>query len=236
MCDLTLHQGITLQVLVTVPLSARLNGHPILAGSPVPTDDLVRVIGRTFCLPAPLPPAPPVHGQCLPPAPSHSWVPTSSFPPYFLPPSLPHRAIPQTTLPLRPPLLPPHSPRNQMFSPPTAPRPLPPPATHFAPLDARFSSDVLSMLLLTPLTAHGGIDMSCPIHTLWRGVKVRKCRYLTIVAGFLMTSCGRVPVHMPDVCIASLDLALIWLCVRSLLLQCRFFYGGSSWWGLVWSR
>ena len=47
MCDLstTLCRGITRQVLGTVPLRARLNGHPVVAGLPVPTDDLIPVAG-----------------------------------------------------------------------------------------------------------------------------------------------------------------------------------------------
>ena len=47
MCDLsaTLCRGITRQVLATVPLRARLNGRPVVAGLPVPTDDLVPVAG-----------------------------------------------------------------------------------------------------------------------------------------------------------------------------------------------
>ena len=39
----TLCRGITRQVLATVPLRARLNGRPVVAGLPVPTDDLVPV-------------------------------------------------------------------------------------------------------------------------------------------------------------------------------------------------
>ena len=39
----TLCRGITRQVLATVPLCARLNGHPVVAGLPVPTDDLIVV-------------------------------------------------------------------------------------------------------------------------------------------------------------------------------------------------
>ena len=38
-------RGITRQVLATVPLLARLNGRPVVAGLPVPTDDLVPVAG-----------------------------------------------------------------------------------------------------------------------------------------------------------------------------------------------
>ena len=47
MCDLcaTLCQGITRQVLATVPLRVRLNGRPVVAELPVPTDDLVPVAG-----------------------------------------------------------------------------------------------------------------------------------------------------------------------------------------------
>ena len=41
----TLCRGITRQVLATVPLRARLNGRPVVAGLPVPTDDLVPVAG-----------------------------------------------------------------------------------------------------------------------------------------------------------------------------------------------
>ena len=41
----TLCQGITRQVLATVPLRARLNGRPVVAGLPVPTDDLGPVAG-----------------------------------------------------------------------------------------------------------------------------------------------------------------------------------------------
>ena len=37
----TLCRGITRQVLATVPLRARLNGNPVVAGLPVPTDDLI---------------------------------------------------------------------------------------------------------------------------------------------------------------------------------------------------
>ena len=39
-------RGITRQVLATVPLRALLNGHPVVAGLPVPTDDLIPVAGR----------------------------------------------------------------------------------------------------------------------------------------------------------------------------------------------
>ena len=47
MCDLstTLCRGITRQVLATVPLRACLNGRPVVAGLPVPTDDLIYVAG-----------------------------------------------------------------------------------------------------------------------------------------------------------------------------------------------
>ena len=41
----TLCRGITRQVVATVPLRARLNGRPVFAGLPVPTDDLVSVAG-----------------------------------------------------------------------------------------------------------------------------------------------------------------------------------------------
>ena len=41
----TLCRGITRQVLATVPLSARLNGRPVVTGLPVPTDDLIPVAG-----------------------------------------------------------------------------------------------------------------------------------------------------------------------------------------------
>ena len=41
----TLCRGITRQVLATVPLRARLNGRPVVAGLPVPTDDLIPVAG-----------------------------------------------------------------------------------------------------------------------------------------------------------------------------------------------
>ena len=41
----TLCRGITRQVLAAVPLRARLNGRPVVAGLPVPTDDLVPVAG-----------------------------------------------------------------------------------------------------------------------------------------------------------------------------------------------
>ena len=41
----TLCQGITRQVLATVPLRARLNGHPAVAGLPVLTDDMDPVAG-----------------------------------------------------------------------------------------------------------------------------------------------------------------------------------------------
>ena len=41
----TLYRGTPLQVLATVPLRARLNGRPVVAGLPVPTDDLIPVAG-----------------------------------------------------------------------------------------------------------------------------------------------------------------------------------------------
>ena len=41
----TLCRGITRQVIATVPLRAHLNGRPVVAGLPVPTDDLVLVAG-----------------------------------------------------------------------------------------------------------------------------------------------------------------------------------------------
>ena len=41
----TLCRGITRQVLATVPLRRRLNGYPVVAGLPVPTDDLIPVAG-----------------------------------------------------------------------------------------------------------------------------------------------------------------------------------------------
>ena len=41
----TLCQGIARQVLATVLLCDRLNGRPVVAGLPVPTDDLVPVSG-----------------------------------------------------------------------------------------------------------------------------------------------------------------------------------------------
>ena len=41
----TLCRGITKKVLGTVPLRARLNGHPVVAGLPVLTDDLIIVAG-----------------------------------------------------------------------------------------------------------------------------------------------------------------------------------------------
>ena len=43
--------GITRQVLATVPLRARLNGHPLVAGLPVPADDLIPVAGGPPYLP-----------------------------------------------------------------------------------------------------------------------------------------------------------------------------------------
>ena len=36
-------RGVTRQALATVPLHARLNGHPVVARLPVPTDDLIPV-------------------------------------------------------------------------------------------------------------------------------------------------------------------------------------------------
>ena len=42
--DGILHRDVR-QVLATVPLRARLNGRPVVAGLPVPTDDLVPVAG-----------------------------------------------------------------------------------------------------------------------------------------------------------------------------------------------
>ena len=41
----TLCRGIKRQVLATVPLRARLIGRPVIAGLPVPTDDLIPVAG-----------------------------------------------------------------------------------------------------------------------------------------------------------------------------------------------
>ena len=41
----TLCRGITRQFLVTVPLRARLNSYPVVAGLPVVTDDLIPVAG-----------------------------------------------------------------------------------------------------------------------------------------------------------------------------------------------
>ena len=41
----TLCWVITRQILATVPLRARVNGHPVVAGLPVPTDDLIPVAG-----------------------------------------------------------------------------------------------------------------------------------------------------------------------------------------------
>ena len=38
-------RGITRQVLAIVPLRARLNGNPVVAGLPVPTGDLIPVAG-----------------------------------------------------------------------------------------------------------------------------------------------------------------------------------------------
>ena len=42
---MTLFRGIARQVLATVPLRARLNGRPVVAGLPVPTADLIPVAG-----------------------------------------------------------------------------------------------------------------------------------------------------------------------------------------------
>ena len=50
----TLCRGITRQVLAMVPLRARVNGRPVVAGLPVPTDDLV---------PSYRPPTPPPHSR-----------------------------------------------------------------------------------------------------------------------------------------------------------------------------
>ena len=44
----TLRRGISRQVLATVPLRARLNGHPVVTGLPVPIDDLIPVAGGPF--------------------------------------------------------------------------------------------------------------------------------------------------------------------------------------------
>ena len=41
----TLCRGITGQVLAPVPLRARLNGHPVVAGLPLPTGDVIPVAG-----------------------------------------------------------------------------------------------------------------------------------------------------------------------------------------------
>ena len=41
----TLCRGITRHVLAKVPLRARLNGRPVVAGLPVPADDIVPVAG-----------------------------------------------------------------------------------------------------------------------------------------------------------------------------------------------
>ena len=41
----TLCRGVTMQVRATVTLRARLNGHAVAAGLPVPTDDLIPVAG-----------------------------------------------------------------------------------------------------------------------------------------------------------------------------------------------
>ena len=54
----TLRRGITWLVLATVPLRARLNGHPVVAELPMPTGDLIPVAGEpppslpwTHCFP-----------------------------------------------------------------------------------------------------------------------------------------------------------------------------------------
>ena len=47
----TLCRGNTRQVTATVPLRARLNGHLVVAGLPVPTDDLIPVPGGPSELP-----------------------------------------------------------------------------------------------------------------------------------------------------------------------------------------
>ena len=47
----TLCRGITWQVLAKVPSRARLNGHPLVAGLPVPTDDMIPVGGGPSQLP-----------------------------------------------------------------------------------------------------------------------------------------------------------------------------------------
>ena len=47
----TLCRGITRQVLAMVPLRARLNGRPVVAGLRVPTDDLIPVAGGPSRLP-----------------------------------------------------------------------------------------------------------------------------------------------------------------------------------------
>ena len=44
----TLCRAITRQVFATVPLRALLNGRPVVAGLPVPSDDLVPVAGGLF--------------------------------------------------------------------------------------------------------------------------------------------------------------------------------------------
>ena len=49
--SMTLCRGITTQVLATVPLRAHLNGHPVITGLPVPTDDLIPVEGGPSELP-----------------------------------------------------------------------------------------------------------------------------------------------------------------------------------------
>ena len=42
---MTLCRGITRQVFATVPLRSRLNGRPVVAGLPMPTNDLIPVEG-----------------------------------------------------------------------------------------------------------------------------------------------------------------------------------------------
>ena len=42
----TMCRAITCKVLATVPLRARENGHAVVAGVPVPTDDLIAAAGR----------------------------------------------------------------------------------------------------------------------------------------------------------------------------------------------
>ena len=58
----TLCRGITRQVLATVPLRARLNGRPAVAGLPVPTDNLIPVARG----PSPLPLQPSSTALALP--------------------------------------------------------------------------------------------------------------------------------------------------------------------------